>query len=72
MYTKYTCKHAPVPKRRTIRGGPSNAMNMTVIRPFSRRWLIVSFPISEHLSQHPHETYSSTYGIYSVYIVHTT
>ena len=72
MY-KYTCMHAPVPKRRTIRGGPSNAMNMTVIRPFSRRWLIVSFPVPQHFSQHLHtKPAHPCNNIYIVYIIHTT
>ena len=35
----------PVPCRRTIFGGPVNAQNMTTMRPFSRRWAIVSIPL---------------------------
>ena len=38
---------SPVPCRRTILGGPSNAQSMTTIRPFSRRWAIVSAPLPE-------------------------
>jgi hypothetical protein len=35
----------PVPCSRRIRGGPSNAHSMTTMRPFSRRWAIVSAPL---------------------------
>ena len=34
----------PRPKRRTMRAAPSNAQNMSVIRPFSRMCEIVSMP----------------------------
>ena len=37
----------PLPQSRTIRGGPSNALNMTVMRPFSCRCAIVSTPLPE-------------------------
>lgn len=47
MQGRKTTTHSPVPKSRTIRGGPSNAMNITVMRPFSRKWLIVSFPAQQ-------------------------
>ena len=33
------------PWKRTIRGGPSNAQNMTTMRPFSRACAIVSAPL---------------------------
>src|SRR3954454_4079046 len=36
---------SPRPCRRTIRGGPSNEHSITTIRPFSRRWAIVSAPL---------------------------
>src|SRR4051794_3054339 len=36
---------SPRPCRRRIRGGPSKAQNITQIRPFSRRWAIVSAPL---------------------------
>src|SRR5689334_24342620 len=36
---------SPRPCRRRIRGGPSNEQSMTTIRPFSRRWAIVSAPL---------------------------
>ena len=35
----------PVPCRRTMRGAPAKAQNITTIRPFSRRWAIVSTPL---------------------------
>lgn len=34
----------PVQKSRMIRGVASNEQNITVARPFSRRWQIVSHP----------------------------
>ena len=42
----------PVPQSLTILGGPSNAINMTVMRPFSLKWEIVSFPTSPMLFMH--------------------
>lgn len=35
----------PVPKRRTMRGAPTKALNKMVIRPFSRRCAMVSLPV---------------------------
>src|SRR3712207_5544074 len=35
----------PVPWRRRIRGGPLKAHSITTMRPFSRRWAIVSAPL---------------------------
>jgi len=35
----------PLPCRRTMRGAPAKAQNMTTIRPFSRRWAMVSTPL---------------------------
>src|SRR5207248_2581109 len=40
-----TCATSPRPCRRTMRGGPSKAQNMTTMRPFSRRCAIVSIPL---------------------------
>lgn len=37
-------KYIPIPKSLMIRGGPSKAHNMTVIRPFSRICEMVSTP----------------------------
>ena len=37
--------YSPRPCRRTIRGGPSKAQNITTTRPFSRTWAIVSAPL---------------------------
>ena len=37
--------YSPWPCRRRIRGGPSNAQNITQMRPLSRRWAIVSAPL---------------------------
>jgi hypothetical protein len=39
------CRAVPRPWKRTIFGGPSNAQNIITIRPFSRRWAIVSAPL---------------------------
>ena len=36
---------SPRPCRRRIRGGPSKAQSITTMRPFSRRWPIVSVPL---------------------------
>lgn len=41
---RWKWSHAPVPKKRTIRGGPSKAMNIKVIRRFSYICERVSFP----------------------------
>ena len=35
----------PRPESRTIRAGPSNAQNISVMRPFSRTWATVSIPL---------------------------
>ena len=40
---------SPRPCRRTIRGGPSKAQNITTMRPFSRRWAIVSAPLPTYV-----------------------
>jgi hypothetical protein len=39
------CTGVPRPCRRTIFGGPENEQNITTMRPFSRRWAIVSMPL---------------------------
>ena len=38
------CRSAPLPQSLTMRGGPSNALNWTTMRPFSRTCEIVSMP----------------------------
>jgi hypothetical protein len=37
--------NVPRPWSRTIVGGPENAQNISVMRPLSRRWAIVSAPL---------------------------
>ncbi len=46
-----------------MRGGPVKAQNMTTIRPFSRRWAMVSTPLpvwSRYATERPSNTANSS------------